>query len=148
MPIPIFNSHGLLPQGIHDCTVSEIEERLTWNLHRTELFLKFKKCLENEVEPRFPNPVFFDGSYVTNKEYPEDIDIVLDLRQSSMQQQLEGLIYMQESQDFLMNQYNVHFWINLACQNDFSAFFQYVGVKTAKLRGLSPSHLKGILRLT
>lgn len=147
MPIPNFDSHGLLPQGIHDCTVDEIEDRLTWNLHRIELFSKFKDCLKNEIEPRFPNPVFFDGSYVTSKEYPEDIDIVLDLRQSPRPQQLAGLIYMQESQAFLMDQYNVHFWINLGGSNDFSAFFQYVGVKTATLKGLTPSHLKGILRL-
>lgn len=147
MPIPSFDSYGLLPQGIHNCTVNEIEERLTWNLHRADLFSKFKDCLANEIEPRFLNPVFFDGSYVTSKEYPEDIDIVLDLRQSPGPQQLEGLIYMQESQASLMDQYNVHFWINLASLNDFSAFFQYVGVKTARLKGLRPSHLKGILRL-
>jgi hypothetical protein len=147
MPIPNFDLHGLLPQGIHDCTVSEIEERLTWNLLRTQLLSKFKDFLSNEIQPRFTDPVFFDGSYVTNKEYPQDIDVVLDLRQSSRAQQLDGLIYMQESQAYLMDQYSVHFWINLAGSNDFSAFFQYVGVKTAKLKGLGPSHLKGILRL-
>jgi len=147
MPIPSFDSNGLLPKGIHNCTVNEIEERLTWNLHRTELFSKFKQCLINEIGPRFPNPVFFDGSYVTDKEYPEDIDVVLDLRQSPRPLQLDGLKYWQEAQDSLMVQYNVHFWINFACHNDFSAFFQYVGVKTAKLQGLGPRHLKGILRL-
>ena len=46
-----------------------------------------------------------------------------------------------------MDQYSVHFWINLANNYDFAAFFQYVGIKSAKLNGLSPSHLKGILRL-
>jgi hypothetical protein len=30
---------------------------------------------------------------------------------------------------------------------DFRAFFQYVGVKTARSKGLSPNHPRGILRL-
>jgi hypothetical protein len=147
MPIPDFEPHGLLPQGIHECTVNEIETRLTWNLHRVELFLKFKECLANEIQPRFSNPLFFDGSYVTDKDLPGDIDVVLDLRQSPREHQLDGLIFWQESQATLMDQYKVHFWLNLANNNDFCAFFQYAGVKTAKLNGLSPTHLKGILRL-
>ena len=147
MPMPNFDSHGLLPEGIHSCTLYEIETRLTWNLHRLELFLKFKKCLANEIQPRFSSPIFLDGSYVTNKELPDDIDIVLDLRQSHEQETLNGLRFFQEFQSSLMDQYSVHFWINLANNYDFAAFFQYVGIKSAKLNGLSPSHLKGILRL-
>jgi hypothetical protein len=54
---------------------------------------------------------------------------------------------MQSNQDRIMQDYRVHFWINLPGHNDFAAFFQYVGVKTASAKGLNPLHLKGILKL-
>lgn len=40
-----------------------------------------------------------------------------------------------------------HFWLNLPGMNNFLDFFGYVGNKTARFKGLDPSHLKGILRV-
>lgn len=37
--------------------------------------------------------------------------------------------------------------INLPGENDFSDFFQYLGVKTARYKGLDSAYRKGILRL-
>ncbi len=54
---------------------------------------------------------------------------------------------MQNHQNRLMSQYSVHFWINLPGRNDFSEFFQYIGLKNAHLKGLNPNDHKGILRL-
>ena len=42
---------------------------------------------------------------------------------------------------------SVDFWINLPDENDFSDFFQYLGVKTARYKGLDSAYRKGILRL-
>ena len=39
------------------------------------------------------------------------------------------------------------FWVNLPGANDFSDFFQYLGVKTARYKGLDAMHRKGILRI-
>lgn len=147
MPIPQFDENGLLPNGVHDCTVNDIQVALTWNQHRLSLFQQFSDFLENELRPLFDSPVYFDGSFVTNKDEPDDTDIVLDLSNVSDAEKWIGIQFMMSNQSRLKDEYRVHFWVNLPGGNDFAAFFQYVGVKTAKLKGLDPFHQKGILRL-
>lgn len=77
--IPELNEHGLLPEGIHDCSVPEMTTRFGWNEHRKSLMHSFGAFLEAEMHEVFNYPVYADGSFVTDKEHPEDIDVALDL---------------------------------------------------------------------
>ena len=96
----------------------------------------------------FDEPIYVNGSFVTDKEHPNDIDIVLDLRNTSDERKWQGLEFMMNHRSRLLREYQIHFWINLPPSGkDFSAFFQYIGVKTARFKGLNPKHLKGILRV-
>lgn len=147
MPIPDFDSTGLLPAGIHDCTLQEMQLRFAWNTHRTGLYGKLQTFMTSELRQRFPDPVYCNGSFVTDKDLPEDTDIVLDLRLAPVARQLAGVLFMANEQPRLMAQYAVHFWIDLPGANCFSLYFQYTGIKTAQIKGLDPHHLKGILRL-
>lgn len=147
MPIPTLESNGLLPTGVHECSLNDISDQFTWNDHRTGLFNSFRLFLESELKPHFPYPIFFDGSFVTDKELPDDTDVVLDLSNAPDDRKWQGLTFMQAHQARIMEMYRVHFWINLPGLNDFAAFFQYVGVKTASAKGLNPLHLKGILKV-
>lgn len=147
MPIPELQHDGLLPEGVHDCSLVEVKDRFTWNNHREYLYEKFLDFLRLELRPNFPDPVFFDGSFVTDKELPDDTDVVLDLTFAPDARKWQGLQYFREHQERIMTEYHVHFWINLPGDNDFSVFFQYIGVKTARTKGLDPRHLKGILRV-
>lgn len=36
--IPQFDGYGLLPPGIHDCTLDEVRDRLCWTTKRQEIF--------------------------------------------------------------------------------------------------------------
>ena len=108
---------------------------------------RLSDCLVREIRSRFSEPVYVDGSFVTDKEVPEDVDVVLDMTRATDEGRLSALNFMVAEQDRLQQDYSVHFWINLPGQNDFSAFFQYLRVKTARHKGLDPSHRKGILRL-
>lgn len=148
LSIPSLDSHGLLPGGIHDCSVSDIERAFGWNPHRLDLLDKFKNCLIGEIRPKFSEPIYFDGSFVTDKEIPDDIDMVLELNNSPDATKWQGLVFLRDQQSRLMKDYRVHFWINLPGNSDFCHFFQYIGIKTANFKGLNPKHLKGILRLS
>lgn len=147
MSIPTLESNGLLPSGVHECSLDDISAQFTWNDHRTRLFTSFRLFLVSEIKPKFPYPILFDGSFVTDKELPSDTDVVLDLSGATDAQKWQALVFMQSNQDRIMQDYRVHFWINLPGLKDFAAFFQYVGVKTASAKGLNPLHLKGILKL-
>lgn len=149
MPIPDLNQNGLLPRGVHDCTLEEISDLFAANQHRRRIFRNFVGCLDQEVRPLFVQPIFVDGSFVTDKDDPEDIDIVLDLRGAADDQKWRGLMFMNQNQHRFLHKYNVHFWINFDApqSSDFSVFFQYIGIKTARMKNLNPRHLKGILRI-
>lgn len=147
LPIPNLDSDGLLPEGIHECSIPEIETIYGWNPHRLDLLDKFSACLVQEIRPVFSEPIYFDGSFVTDKDVPDDIDMFLDLNNSSDAIKWMGLIFQRNHQSRLLRDYRVHFWVNLPGFSDFSMFFQYIGTKTASTKGLNPKHRKGILRI-
>ncbi len=147
MPIPQLQQNGLLPTGVHDCSFDEIRATFTWNQHRQQLFDNFLTFVGAELRPRFPDPLYVDGSFITDKMTPDDTDVVLDLTNAPDARKWQGLQFMNNHQARIKILYGVHFWVNLPGQNDFSAFFQYVGVKTARAKGLDPRQTKGILRI-
>ena len=64
---------GNLPEGIHKCTVEEIEERFTFSDRRKELFSGLKRALNN-LDKAGVERVYIDESFVTSKQEPVDID--------------------------------------------------------------------------
>jgi hypothetical protein len=147
MTIPQLQPNGLLPTGVHECSFADIGAQFAWNDHRSTLFSCFRRFVDAELRPQFPYPIFFDGSFVTDKELPDDTDVVLDLSLATDEHKWNALMFMQAHQKRIMDDYRVHFWVNFPGANDFAAFFQYIGVKTASAKGLSPFHLKGILKV-
>lgn len=147
MPIPDFDQYGLLPVGIHQCSIKEVEARFGWNTHRKRLVGLLGNFLLQEVRTKFVQPFYVNGSFVTDKEEPNDVDVVLDMRLATDGEKWRALVLMQSRQEQFRQQYCVDFWINLPAQNEFSDFFQYVGTKTARFKGLNPRHRKGILRV-
>jgi hypothetical protein len=80
MPIPAFNERGWLPEGIHDCTLDEAGSRFGFfqqSDRRPHLWQKFVEFL-GEVKPTgLVKHVILDGSFVTSKPDPNDIDLLL-----------------------------------------------------------------------
>jgi hypothetical protein len=82
MPIPPFEQNGLLSVGIHDCTLDEIKDRFGSfqnNDQRPKLFQKFLAFVLETRSGRFARSLLIDGSFVTAKPNPNDIDLVLVL---------------------------------------------------------------------
>lgn len=80
MAIPKFNSKGFLPKGIHDATLSEIKEQFC-SFGDIEKRTKLLKSLSRYIEAvKEHNVIFYiciDGSYVTEKECPGDLDVLI-----------------------------------------------------------------------
>lgn len=148
MPIPEFDQRGMLPVGVYDCSLSEMAARFGWNTHRQRLVRSFGNFLAREIRSgEFLEPLYVNGSFVTDKDEPEDVDVVLDLRAASDDRKWRGLDLMQKERNRFREQYDVDFWVNLPGPNNFANFFQYVGVKSAKFKGLAHTDRKGILRI-
>jgi hypothetical protein len=71
--IPAFDENGNLPPGVHRVTLEDIRERLAWNPRRTALFEGLSGALANLKEAGCRR-VWVNGSYVTSKAEPNDVD--------------------------------------------------------------------------
>ncbi len=75
--IPEFIESGNLPSGIHTATWQEIVERFGGNSHRRRLLSGLKTALQSLKNANCQR-VYVDGSFVTEKEVPNDFDCCWD----------------------------------------------------------------------
>jgi hypothetical protein len=148
MAIPDFTENGVLPAGVHDCTLPEAQEVLCSNDRRAAVWnglLGFLNWAEH-LPP--PTAYLIDGSYVTDKAIPADVDLVVDITgcvEPSHQQWFEA---WEQNHDYVKQTFEVDFYpFVVGVTNDFSAFFQYIRVEEALRRGIPSYVRKGILRV-
>ena len=80
MPIPPLDQNGLLPFGVHDCTLEEIKARFgsfRGSDRRPQLFARLEAFLSEAKAARVVVSVLVDGSFVTARLVPNDIDLIL-----------------------------------------------------------------------
>ncbi len=78
--IPLFNEHGLLPDGIHDCTLDDAAARFGGfqsSDRRPLLWTRFTEFAREAKACGLVEAVLVDGSFVTADSSPNDIDVVL-----------------------------------------------------------------------
>jgi len=71
--IPSFDANGNLPPGIYCVSLQEIEDHFTWNPTRRRLFRGLKAAIAN-LAGAGVRYVWVNGSFVTSKDKPNDID--------------------------------------------------------------------------
>jgi len=64
----------VLPPGVHDATLNQIESRFAISMHRKHLFSGFKKGVIVLFKAGCKG-VFLDGSFITEKNQPNDYDV-------------------------------------------------------------------------
>ncbi|MBK9387847.1 MAG: hypothetical protein IPN34_23775 [Planctomycetes bacterium] len=83
MAIPELDDVGLLPQGVHACTLQELADRFRgtgFSGTRGRLVQRLERYLQELRETGLVAWVAIDGSFVTAKVDPGDIDLVVVLR--------------------------------------------------------------------
>ena len=78
--LPPFNEHGLLPDGIHDCTLEEVESRFgsfQGSDRRPQLWAQFREFFREAKATGLVDAVLLNGSFVTGGAEPNDIDLIL-----------------------------------------------------------------------
>jgi hypothetical protein len=77
LPIPDLQNDGLLPAGVHDCTLSELVSKFNFTPHRVELLGRFRGLLTQLPPLVGVRYLLVDGSFVEDRPEPHDIDVVL-----------------------------------------------------------------------
>ena len=74
---------GVLPEGIHECTFEELERafgQFQRSDRRINLIAKLKAYLDEARNSGLVIAAIIDGSFVTIKDEPEDIDLIVVLK--------------------------------------------------------------------
>jgi hypothetical protein len=83
MTIPALNSDGFLPAGIFDCSPADVRARFG-NFQgsdiRQRLFAKLEEVVTAMQRSGLFETLLLDGSFITAKPAPNDIDLVAVLR--------------------------------------------------------------------
>jgi hypothetical protein len=82
MPIPELTVEGILPNSIYDCSLEELEAVFGCFRStdcRIALTNKLKAYIQELRQSGIGSELIIDGSYVTQKEDPGDIDLILVL---------------------------------------------------------------------
>lgn len=83
MPIPDYNSDGLLPAGIFTCSLEEIEQhfgRFRGTDRRPNLTGKLIEYMRELRSANIAKSIIINGSYITDIDQPNDIDVLLILK--------------------------------------------------------------------
>ena len=83
MPIPALRPEGFLPAGIFDCTWPELKAQFgtfDGSDHRVHLFTRLQALASAMAASGLFESLFIDGSFVTAKPRPNDIDLIAILR--------------------------------------------------------------------
>lgn len=125
--IPEFDPRGSLPPGVYDTTLAEIEERLAFNADRQRLVEGLKRAVEN-LRTAGVRRVWVDGSFVTHKAKPGDIDGCWDPKGVDPALIDPVLLDFEHSRAAMKAKYGVDFFPNVlegASGKAFYRFFQY-----------------------
>jgi hypothetical protein len=82
MPIPPLNSNGLLPVGLHEATLYDLRRQFgvfQETDRRIQLFGRLDELVGALQRSKLFVALIIDGSFVTAKPQPEDIDLIVVL---------------------------------------------------------------------
>lgn len=91
--IPDFDEYGYLPQGIYNCSIEQVKARFCGNQHRVGQFIKLEAYISRLSVFNASFACYLDGSFISDKENPRDIDLVLEVpdKQSSEYQKISSI---------------------------------------------------------
>lgn len=152
MPIPPLDSRGLLPPGKHTTNLNDFRSAFAHNPRRDALYCKFEAFVKQEMLPIATGyPLVIGGSYLTDKPYPGDVEatlIIEPIQLGKNQKLILMLSNINELHSTFKKEYEVDFYPSIVgAGNRFDAFFQYVGPKTASMKGLDPKDTRGVLEV-
>jgi len=126
--IPQLNAVGELPPGIHTTTLDEIEAVFANTPNRKILFDGLKRALES-LKTANVHRVFIDGSFVTDKAEPNDVDGCWEWHKDADLNELDPVFLdFSYQRQAMKEKYGVDFfianWVEASSGKTFLDFFQ------------------------
>lgn len=142
--LPRLNENGYLPEGVWDCSLEEL--RAAFGVfrrsdQRSKLFSKLEEFIKEIGKTRWVKEIIVDGSFVTGKSEPNDIDVIIGLDSGFEDAEISFWESRLLNKKFLSKKYGFDVFIEIVASKDFEEkldFFQQI--KQSETR-------KGVARL-
>ncbi len=146
MPIPALNEDGFLPDGVHDCSLVELRERFG-QFHqsdrRCQLFDRFADYLREAQTSGVVRAVIVDGSFVTAKAIPNDVDlIVISLAKAALPSILRPMEYNALSRRHIRRTYGMDVLLAQEGESEVEEHIEFFSLVRNR-----PETRKGMLRI-
>lgn len=119
--IPDFDERGCLPEGIYSPKLEEFKEIfVNTSSRRQELFEKYQQFTKICIDAKGIEKHYLDGSYVTNKENPGDIDLLIIFNDQVYISDISYNNYFEiiNNEDEIKNKYGVHLFYSKNPENE------------------------------
>ena len=147
MGIPALNSDGFLPTGVFECSLAEVQDRFgSFQVSdaRPRLFERLEALVVAMQRSGLFEILLLDGSFVTGKPAPNDIDLVAVLRPGhDFERDLPTSEYALVSRTLLRRRFAFDI---IVAERDSQLYKTYVEF-FSRVRE-NPAARKGLLRLT
>jgi hypothetical protein len=143
LAIPEFSTDGLLPDGMVECTPEEVFDRFgrfQSSDRRPRLTGQLKEYIEELRAAQVAKYLVIDGSYVTQEPAPNDIDLLLVLRDTvDLSEPVPPFRYNARSRRYVRKKYNFDIFVGFESDDSASeilAFFRGVKYRPGVSKGL------------
>jgi len=123
-----FQKSRRLKLGVHEFTLRELERYFAYNDHRKKLLKKAVKAIKNLISAGVVD-IWIDGSFVEDKELPNDIDGCWAWTWDSVDfDKIDSVLLDENGTEKMKKKYGVDFYPNVtegATRKPFLEFFQY-----------------------
>jgi hypothetical protein len=147
MPIPALNAAGFLPPGIFDCTLTELRSKFgtfQGSDRRTRLFVRLEELFSATQSSGLFGSLLVDGSFVTDKPAPNDIDLVAVLLPGhNFERDLPMSEYSLVSRTMLHRRFGFDVMVAERDTSLYNTYIEFFG----RVRD-NPDMRKGLLRLS
>jgi hypothetical protein len=142
VPLPPFNPKGVLPPGIHLATEAEVQatfvDAFAASKTRLDIFNGLTRWRRELSGLGIEGLQWIDGSFVTDKVDPDDVDVITFCDYDTFAASLAGresvLGFMLNSREATKPAYRVHTFLSLACVRGHGGFSLFESDRTDFLR--------------
>jgi hypothetical protein len=143
---------NVLPPGIHDCTMDEVEGmfgRFQRSDRRIHLTTRLRSFIDDARQSGIVAAVIIDGSYVTAKHEPGDVDLIVVLRTDfDLSQELRPFEYNVGSRRMVKQLYRFDVFVDVEESESYVSHVRFLTrIKPDDPEQQSSETAKGLLRV-
>ncbi len=143
MSLPQLNESGHLPPGIHDASLGEMTEQFGQSSRRRELLGNLGQYLAELRQWQLAQAILVDGSFVTDIAEPNDVDLVLVLRDDyDLTRSVSPFEYNLRSRRRVQRTFGLDLFVVRPNSVDYDRFVDFF----SQVRN-QPGQIKGIVRV-